>query len=155
MLRFLWRKNDKEPLHVYEYSRHVFGSKDSPTCANYALQQAGKDFKDEFPKASEMIERNFYMDDLVKSVSNIQDAQEHYRQIVSVMSKSGFALKKWASNKPEVLERIPEEDCAVSDIVSLDSEHETSSILGLEWIISKDILRGSDVEVLIDKYLNM
>ena len=147
VLRFLWRNSDKETLHVYEYNRHVFGSKDSPTCANYALQQAGKDFKDEFPKASEMIERNFYMDDLVKSVSNIQEAQEHYRQIVSVMSKSGFALKKWASNKHEVLEAIPEEDCAVSDIVSLDSELETSSILGLEWIISKDILRacrGSD-----------
>ena len=135
---------------MYEYSRHVFGSKDSPTCANYALQQAGKDFKDEFPKASEMIERNFYMDDLVKSVSNIQDAQKHYRQIVSVKSKSWFALKKWASNKPEVLEKIPEEDCAVSDFDSLDSEHETSSIIGLEWIILKDILRaciGSDRQI--------
>ena len=37
-LRFLWRPRTNEPVQIYEYQRHVFGAKSSPTCANYALK---------------------------------------------------------------------------------------------------------------------
>ena len=43
VLRFLWRSEPKNKIGVYEYTRHVFGAKSSPTCANYALLQAGVD----------------------------------------------------------------------------------------------------------------
>ena len=33
-LRFLWRLKVNEPVQIYEYQRHVFGAKRSPTCAN-------------------------------------------------------------------------------------------------------------------------
>ena len=36
-LRFLWKNNELEEPEVYEYPRHIFGAKDSPTCAIYAL----------------------------------------------------------------------------------------------------------------------
>ena len=32
-LRFLWRKDPEQRIEVYEYTRHVFGAKSSPTCA--------------------------------------------------------------------------------------------------------------------------
>ena len=32
-LRFLWRPTMNEPVQIYEYQRHVFGAKSSPTCA--------------------------------------------------------------------------------------------------------------------------
>ena len=37
-LRFLWRPKFNEPKQIYEYQRHVFGAKISPTCAKYALK---------------------------------------------------------------------------------------------------------------------
>ena len=43
VLQFLWRDNPDEPVKVYEYGRHIFGAKSSPTCANYAVQQISKD----------------------------------------------------------------------------------------------------------------
>ena len=37
-LRFLWfDENDK--IVTYQYNRHIFGAKSSPTCANFALQR--------------------------------------------------------------------------------------------------------------------
>ena len=41
-LRFLWREDPASDVTVYQYVRHIFGSKDSPTCANYALQRTAR-----------------------------------------------------------------------------------------------------------------
>ena len=37
-LRFLWREDPISDVSVFQYTRHIFGAKDSPTCANYALR---------------------------------------------------------------------------------------------------------------------
>ena len=37
-LRFLWREDPTSNVVVHQYTRHIFGAKDSPTCANYAFQ---------------------------------------------------------------------------------------------------------------------
>ncbi|XP_075264503.1 uncharacterized protein LOC142356492 [Convolutriloba macropyga] len=42
-LRLLWREDPEQRIEVYEYTRHVFGAKSSPACANYALHQVAKD----------------------------------------------------------------------------------------------------------------
>ena len=42
-LHFLWREDPASDVAVYQYVRHIFGSKDSPTCAIYALQQTARD----------------------------------------------------------------------------------------------------------------
>ena len=72
-LRFLWRESTDENVGVYEYQRHVFGARSSPTCANYALQRVGEDNKDTHPVAANAIKRNFYMDDFIKSVNTVQE----------------------------------------------------------------------------------
>ena len=36
-LRFLWREDHTTIVVLYQYTPHIFGAKDSPTCANYAL----------------------------------------------------------------------------------------------------------------------
>ena len=38
-LRFLWQEDPLSKVVVHQYIRHIFGAKDSPTCANYGLQQ--------------------------------------------------------------------------------------------------------------------
>ena len=48
-LRFLWRGKISDPIQVYEYRRHIFGAKISPTCATFAVQQAGRDNRNTFP----------------------------------------------------------------------------------------------------------
>ena len=50
--RFLWRVRPDDNIGIFEYNRHVFGAKSSPTCANYGFQQVEitkRDNKKEFP----------------------------------------------------------------------------------------------------------
>ena len=69
-LRFLWRGNPIEPVSVFQYTRHVFGAKDSPTCANFALLKTAVDNETEYPEAALAVQQNFYMDDLLISVQS-------------------------------------------------------------------------------------
>ena len=58
-LRFLWREDLERRLEVYEYTRHVFGAKSSPTCANYALHQVAKDNAVNDESLVRTVQRNF------------------------------------------------------------------------------------------------
>ena len=80
-LRFLWRPTMNEPVQIYEYQRHVFRAKSSPTCANYALKRVAIDNEDEFPIAAKTIQNNFYMDDMIKSVETPEEAIKVFKQL--------------------------------------------------------------------------
>ncbi|XP_075255223.1 uncharacterized protein LOC142347943 [Convolutriloba macropyga] len=69
-LRFMWRQPNSPELEVYEYQRHIFGARDSPACANFVLQQTAKDDIEDHPNSLEIIQRTFYMDDMVASFSD-------------------------------------------------------------------------------------
>ena len=139
VLRFLWRDKPDDNIEIFEYNRHVFGAKSSPTCANYGFQQCGRENKSKFPVAAATIDRNFYMGDLVKSVDTTQEAIECYQQLMETLKRSDFTLKKWASNCSEVLQKIPVEDRLEANEITLIAE--SSPILDLEWIIDKDCLQ--------------
>ena len=67
-LRFLWREDPVRRIEVYKYTRHVFGAKSSSTCANYALHQVAKDNAVNDESLVKTVQRNFYVDDFLKSV---------------------------------------------------------------------------------------
>ena len=92
VLRFLWRYNVDEEIGVYEHSRHVFGAKSSPTCANYALLKAGDDNKEAHPIAAKAIERNFYMDDFAKSVKTEEEAMLVYKDLRETLKLGGASI---------------------------------------------------------------
>ena len=59
-LRFLWREDPTSDVVVYQYMRHVYGIKDSSTCA---LQRTGHDNYDKFPKQAQAELTTFIMVD--------------------------------------------------------------------------------------------
>ena len=49
---------------------HVFGGVSSPNCSNYALRETASDNQEEYGNnAAETLKKNFYVDDLLKSVN--------------------------------------------------------------------------------------
>ena len=151
-LRFLWRPTMNEPVQIYEYQRHVFGAKSSPTCANYALKRVAIDNEDEFPIAAKTIQNNFYMDDFIKSVETPEEAIKVFKQLQPLLSKHGFELKKWIANSGVVTNAIPEDLRSISKTkqVEVEPSQEGSSVLGLQWTIIDDSLqvcRGTSKEV--------
>ena len=66
--------------------------------------------KVDFPSAVSTKDRSYFLDDLVKSVDSSQAAITCYQDLVETLKRSGFTLRKWASNCPEGLRIIPVED---------------------------------------------
>ena len=86
-LQFPWREDPEQRIEVYEYTRHVFGAKSSPTCANYALHQVAKDNAVNNESVVRKVQRNFYMDDFLKSVRTPQEAIEIYQKVRETLNK--------------------------------------------------------------------
>ena len=96
------RVSPEQRIEVYEYTRHVFGAKSSPTCANYALHQVAKDNAVNNESVVRTVQRNFYMEDFLKSVRTPQEAIEIYQKVRDILIKGGFNLTKWITSDDEV-----------------------------------------------------
>ena len=140
VLRFLWREDPTGEVKVLQYTRHVFGAKDSPTCANYALRRSAIDNKTMFPEAADAVIKDFYMDDFIKSVKTVKEATVLRNQLCAMLLKGGFNLTKWASNSTDVVQSIP------GNISPLPTDA-FMHVLGMKWDIRPDTLavsRGLD-----------
>ena len=119
LLRFLWWQDGDtaKPMTVYRMTTHLFGAVSSPSCSNYALRQTAVDNTDGI--VADTINRHFYVDDCLRSVSSEEEAISLVEDLTVVLKKGGFKLTKWVSNSCQVMEAIPEEDRA-SGMKSLD-----------------------------------
>ena len=109
---------------------HIFGAKPSPCCANRALKETANDNETKYGKAvADVVRRNFYVDDLLKSTEQAIDLS---LKLISLL-RGGFQLTKFLTNCREVLRAIPEEERAAPplhlDLDRLPMNH----TLGLCW----------------------
>ena len=112
-VRFLWWEdgNVAVPPATYKMLRHIFGATDSPCYANFALQKTAEDNRTAFRlETAERVKRDFYVDDLLKSVDNTASAIQLARDLRALLSRGGFRLTKWASNDRAVLASIYREE---------------------------------------------
>ena len=113
--RFLWWPNGDLSQELQEYCMtvHLFGAGSSPECSNFPLKRTAEDGEKEFgARAAETLKKNFYVDDVLKSVPTEKDAIELVRAGKGVCSKGGFKLTKFVSNSREVMMSVPPEDRA-------------------------------------------
>ena len=152
-LQFLWQEDPEGRIEIYEYTRHVFGAKSLPTCANYALHQVAKDNAKDEETLVKAVQQNFYMDDFLKSVITPQEVTEIYQKVRDILIKGGFNLTKWITSDEEVKSQIPEADRSLKTLTvvkTFEAEARSSSILGLNWNVDTDSLivcRGTEQEV--------
>jgi len=62
--------------------------------------------------AADTFRRNFYVDDMLKSVTDISTAVTLVNAVQQMCANGGFHLTKFVSNSREVLEAIPVSDRA-------------------------------------------
>ena len=86
-LRFLWLDVNSEKPDTYQMLLLIFGGKDSPSCANYAVRRTASDHGSIFDEAvAECVNRSFYMDDLLKSVeTEEEEVISIIRQLIELM----------------------------------------------------------------------
>ena len=136
--RFLWRGLDlTKPPEVYEAMRLMFGDRASPYLAQYVVRQHAEDNKDEYPLAAAIILLQMYMDDIMTSLETDDEAVKARDQLIELLGKAGFKIRRWCSNSPNVLEDIPLED-RVANVNIEESELPCMKALGVQWNAEAD-----------------
>ena len=102
-LRFLWREDPTAVVVVHQYTRHIFGARDSPTCANYALKQTAMDNKAMFPDTASAVLENFYMDDYLDSFEDPDYAFKMSQELITLLALGRFKLTKFISNVTKLI----------------------------------------------------
>ncbi|XP_077969292.1 uncharacterized protein LOC144423012 [Styela clava] len=135
-LRFLWWPNDDLSSQASDYSMlvHIFGSRSSPSVAGFALRKCASDNEPGVEQSVvDTVLKNFYVDDLLKSLAKSGDAINLVKQLSVLLESGGFHLTKFISNCREVLEQIPESERAKT-LVNLDLDNlPVERALGLYW----------------------
>ena len=96
------------------------------------------------------VKQNFYMDALIKSVRNPQEAIEIFQKVKRTLNKGEFQLKKRITSDDEVKSQIPQTDRGTKAVKTFEAEPQSSPILGLTCNVDTDSLivyRGTEQEV--------
>ena len=90
-LRLLWWPGGNTELEPREYRMavHLFGATSSPSCANIALRQTAIDHGTEFDKSViTTVNKNFYVDDCLKSFETEQNAIQLVQDLSVLLRKA-------------------------------------------------------------------
>ena len=115
-------------LEEYQMVVHPFGAVSSPSCANFALKQASNESeKEQGSLVADMMRRNVYVDDCLKSVALEDVAIPLIAGLCQACFNGCFRLTKFICNSCTVLESLPEEERS-NEVQSLDLDYDTLPI---------------------------
>ena len=89
-------------------TRLTFGITTSPYLASQVLRQLASDYKDDFPRAADLIHKAFYMDDCLTAADSLQEAVAIRAELNDLLDKAKMTLRKWRSCSMDLLQSIPE-----------------------------------------------
>ncbi|XP_054652021.1 uncharacterized protein LOC129192244 [Dunckerocampus dactyliophorus] len=142
-LRFLWFRNNDLNSDIVDYRMrvHLFGNSPSPAVAVYGLRRAAKKAEADYGSdARELIDREFYVDDALKSFNTEEEAVSVLRRAQEMLAASNLRLHKIASNRPAVIDAFPPEDRSkdVGDLDLFVDDLPVQRSLGLSWNMCTD-----------------
>ena len=86
--------------------------------------------------ASQIILRDFYVDDLLSGASSVQEATNLQTQLNVSLHGGGFELRKWALDcNNELIQRLPQDLFETSVDLDFNNHNENARIetLGISW----------------------
>lgn len=88
----------------------------------------------EYPFASDILKKDFYVDDVLNGADSVDDALIRYNELSSVMRSARFNLRKRGCNSKELLVHIPQE------MQELQKTNGSIKALGVVWSPDTDTL---------------
>ncbi|XP_055530241.1 uncharacterized protein LOC129721560 isoform X1 [Wyeomyia smithii] len=141
-LRIFLRFTKDGPIDVYELLTVTYGLTPSSFLATRALQQLAEDEGKEGTKSRSALLKDLYVDDYIGGASTVDEAIELRKDLTSLMAKGGFPIRKWCSNRPEVLSGIPEDQLGTILTIKFElNPEEKVQTLGITWKPKADQLK--------------
>ncbi|XP_062551973.1 uncharacterized protein LOC134217211 [Armigeres subalbatus] len=139
--RILWRDSSSEAIRTFELNTVTYGTSSAPYLATKCLQRLAEEGAQQYPLASSILSKDFYVDDMLTGANSVEEGIKLYQELSHLLETAKFTLRKWSSNTPEILAAIPEP--LKDDRTSLELEPSKATIktLGLSWEPRSDYFR--------------
>ncbi|XP_058827824.1 uncharacterized protein LOC131687748 [Topomyia yanbarensis] len=108
--------------------------------ATRTLQQLADDEGVAYPIAEPILRKGFYVDDCLGGEQSVEKAIQLRDELIELLQKGGFSLRKFTSNKLEVLHGLSPEQVGTQSSLTFTSQ-ETVKTLGVGWEPEHDMLR--------------
>lgn len=138
--RFVYRKTKDEDIKHYRLVTVLDGTSSASYLANKIIRTLADTERVKFPLASEIAERDIYVDDLLSGCHDLSTAIEVRRQLTLLFGSAGMQLSKWASNELAMLESLPTE--SIEKPIELGGV-DIIKTLGLFWSPKTDAFQYS------------
>ncbi|XP_062538515.1 uncharacterized protein LOC134206800 [Armigeres subalbatus] len=141
--RIVWTGKADQDIRTFQLTTVTYGTASAPYLATRCLMQLAEEGKETHPTAAAVLKQNFYVDDMLSGVDDIEEGKQFVEEMVDLMQSGGFTLRKWNSNCGEILRQVPEHLRDDRSILTLDSADSTVKTLGLQWEPRRDVYRFS------------
>ena len=131
----LWENHGE--TEIFELNTVTFGISAAPFLVIRTLQQLAEDEKDLFPLASAAVKENFYVDDFFYGADSLDEVIKMRDDIIKLLRRGGFNIRKWASNHSHALDSIVHKDL---DLTESDDPGNERKALGVSWNAISDEL---------------
>lgn len=133
----LWRPSAQDDVQLYTLNTVTYGLASSPYQALRTLMQLASDESQDFPLAAQSLLRDVFVDDVVTGANSLEEAMKLKFELVSLLQRGGFELRKWSSNSTTLLENVPVHQREV--LKNLDQDGCPSvKVLGIHWCPETD-----------------
>ncbi|KAG5894749.1 hypothetical protein JTB14_032639 [Gonioctena quinquepunctata] len=109
--RLLWRFSIDDHVQDFRLTHVSFGICASPYLSLNVLTQLAADEKNDFPLASQILVRDIHEDDIYSGGRSLEETKYLQDELIAILKRGCFHLRKWSSNNPEFFRGFPPEDC--------------------------------------------
>ncbi|XP_077280518.1 uncharacterized protein LOC143907549 [Temnothorax americanus] len=138
--RIVWIRSCLEPLVSFTLLTVTYGMICAPYLALRVLEQLSLDKSQNFPLATLILRDNIYVNDVLFGADDTFRIWQARDQLVSLLRRGGFELRKWASNSPSLLSDLDAADHGLACHKQL-AQDEQVKILGIGWNPATDMFK--------------
>ena len=132
--RILWRDEPTQKIEHLQMTRVTYGIASSSYHSIRSLQETAKSTNDE--RVAQALLNDFYVDDFLSGSDNEFEAEQLQDGLIKALGGAKMQLRKWVSNDPKLIERLPEELRGSETVNLFDSL--TVKTLGFVWEYNTD-----------------
>ena len=107
--QILWRNSNGE-IDAYQFNTVTFGLSATAYLALRCLKQLADDEGHQSPRASLVLQRDFYVDDALTGADTKEKVLSIRKELTDLLQSAGFNIRGWASNDPGKLRGLSEQD---------------------------------------------
>ncbi|XP_050294945.1 uncharacterized protein LOC126735061 [Anthonomus grandis grandis] len=135
--RIIWRDNPNENIRHFTLNTVTYGMASSSYLATRCLKEISDRSKNNYPHESQVLRTDCYVDDIASGTDTKEELIVLGKNLVALLKKFGFDLRKFCSNDPEVLSELSP-DASNDTHFILSDEHSTKT-LGISWNPRQDL----------------